>query len=240
MPSVDIGSAMGVRLSKRRSVSIGRWLVSSLLRHHKLKSYDDEKAAKMETVTRSPILNRHARRRRSVFLGMVILLSCMTFFGFDVVADVVSHGLGSTPYAAEELTHLIFEILAVLGLGYAVMTLRTYFRLLKADAESSKETIHMLRGNFDEVLRDKFEEWGLTAAERDVTLLIIRGLSVSDIAAARNTAQGTIKAQSTSIFRKIGVKSKNELMSAIIDEFLDTTTGLQNTHASKLGDGTVG
>ena len=81
----------------------------------------------------------------------------------------------------------------------------------------------MLRGNFDEVLRDKFKEWSLTAAERDVTLLIIRGLSVADIAAARNTAQGTIKAQSTSIFRKIGVGSKTELMSVIIDEFLDTS-----------------
>ena len=81
----------------------------------------------------------------------------------------------------------------------------------------------MLRGNFDEVLRDKFKEWSLTAAERDVTLLIIRGLSVADIAAARNTAQGTIKAQSTSIFRKIGVGFKTELMSVIIDEFLDTS-----------------
>ena len=79
----------------------------------------------------------------------------------------------------------------------------------------------MLRGNFDEVLRNKFEEWGLTAAERDVTLLIIRGLSIAEIAAARKTAHGTIKAQSTSIFRKIGVGSKNELMSTIIDEFLD-------------------
>jgi DNA-binding CsgD family transcriptional regulator len=166
---------------------------------------------------------RRAARRREVFLGMAVLLSCMAFFGFDVVADVAAHRLAGASFASVELVHLIFETVAVFGLGYAVITLRQYLRLLQGEAESSKETIHMLRGNFDEVLRDKFKEWSLTAAERDVTLLIIRGLSVADIAAARNTAQGTIKAQSTSIFRKIGVGSKTELMSVIIDEFLDTS-----------------
>lgn len=159
--------------------------------------------------------------RRAVFLGMAVLLLCMTFFSFDVVADFVEHRVEGTPYTAVELLHVVFETLAAIGLGYAAITLRAYLGLLQADAERSRETIHMLRGNFDEVLRDKFTDWELTTAERDVTLLIIRGLSVADIAAARNTAQGTIKAQSTSIFRKIGVRSKTELMSTIIDEFLD-------------------
>ncbi len=159
--------------------------------------------------------------RGTVFLGAAVLLACMAFFGFDVVVDIAEHSLGGTPYETRELVHLVFEMLAVIGLGYAASTLRTHLRFLQAEAERSKETIQMLRGNFDEVLRNKFEEWGLTAAERDVTLLIIRGLSIAEIAAARKTAHGTIKAQSTSIFRKIGVGSKNELMSTIIDEFLD-------------------
>lgn len=161
--------------------------------------------------------------QRAVFLGITVLLCCMAFFGFDVAADVAAHRLAGKSYVSGELVHLIFEILAVLGLGYAVMTLRKYLRLLHVEAETSRDTIHMLRGNFDEVLGDKFKEWSLTTAERDVTLLIIRGLSIADIATARNTAHGTIKAQSTSIFRKIGVGSKTQLMSVIIDEFLDTS-----------------
>ena len=175
----------------------------------------------MNTLHRPPISGRLASKRRVVVLNVSVLLSCMAFFGFDVVADVAAHGIAGVSYASAELIHLIFETMAVLGLGYAVIMLRQYLRLLHVEAEASKETIHMLRGNFDEVLHDKFKQWRLTAAERDVTLLIIRGLSVADIAAARKTAQGTIKAQSTSIFRKVGVGSKTELMSVIIDEFLD-------------------
>lgn len=177
----------------------------------------------MDMLSQPLVSGRRAMTKRAVFLGMAALLCCMAFFGFDVVADVTEHLLAGKSYASGELLHLIFEIMAVLGLGYAVITLRQYLRLLHVEAETNRDTIHMLRGNFDAVLRDKFKEWSLTAAERDVTLLIIRGLSVADIAAARNTAHGTIKAQSTSIFRKIGVGSKTELMSVIIDEFLDTS-----------------
>ena len=176
----------------------------------------------MKIIPKDQVSDHRPIRKGAVFLGMALLLACMAFFSFDVVADIVEHVLGNVPYNARELFHLIFEMLAVVGLGYALLTLRVYLRLIQSEAERSRETIHMLRGNFDEVLRDKFEDWGLTTAERDVTLLIIRGLSVADIAAARNTAPGTIKAQSTSIFRKIGVGSKTELMSTIIDEFLSS------------------
>lgn len=175
----------------------------------------------MKNNVATPTSDHSTKSRATIFLGMAVLLACIAFFGFDVVADIVGHSLRGAPYATEELVHLIFEMLAVAGLTYAATTLRAYLRLLHSEADRSREALHMLRGNFDEVLRDKFEKWGLTTAERDVTLLTIRGLSIADIAAARNTAQGTIKAQSTSIFRKIGVRSKTELMSVIIDEFLE-------------------
>lgn len=205
--------------------SIGLRLATGASRTNKLKSYGTSKAmTEMHVDHQSSRLNHRAMGRSGVVMGMAVLIACMAFFGFDVVADVFDHALGRTPYALGELVHLIFEILAVIGLSYAAATLRAYLRLLQTQAASSRDTIHMLRGNFDEVLRQKFEEWSLTSAERDVTLLIIRGLSVAEIAAARNTAQGTIKAQSTSIFRKIGVGSKGELMSLIIDEFLDLSS----------------
>lgn len=174
----------------------------------------------MEITPAEPTSFHQTIDRNAVFFGMVILLVCMAFFGFDVVADIVKHGLSRTHYTGEELVHLAFESVAVAGLGYAVITLRAYLRLLQFNEERNLKTIYMLRGNFDEVLHEKFEDWSLTEAERDVTLLIIRGLSIANIAETRNTAQGTIKAQSSSIFRKIGVGSKTELMSVIIDEFL--------------------
>lgn len=158
---------------------------------------------------------------RAVFTGMAVLILSMVFFSFDILADIFDHFALKKPYNAWELVHLIFEIVAVVGLGFGALTLRGRLVGLRSYAERAAETIEVMRGHFEEVLEMNFSKWGLTKAERDITLLIVRGLTVAQIAEARSTAQGTIKAQSTSIFRKIGVSSKTELLSLIIDEFID-------------------
>ncbi len=52
---------------------------------------------------------------------------------------------------------------------------------------------------------------GLTPAERQVVLLIARGLSNADIARRRGSAPRTIANQAASVFRKLGVGSRLEL-----------------------------
>ena len=83
------------------------------------------------------------------------------------------------------------------------------------------ESLRLLRGEMDHFVRNKFTHWGLSPAERDIAMYMLKGLSISEIATARATAEGTIKAQSSSIFRKTGVNSRTELMSLFMDEFLD-------------------
>ena len=169
----------------------------------------------------SNLANPNKNSLRAAFAGMTVLIVSMAFFLFDIVADISDHLAMHETYGVGELIHLIFELVAVIGLGFGALTLRNQLALLHSDAERSAETIHVMRGHFEEVLELNFSRWGLTQAERDITLLIVRGLTVAEIAEARSTAQGTIKAQSSSIFRKIGVSSKTELMSLIIDEFID-------------------
>ncbi|WPZ37026.1 LuxR C-terminal-related transcriptional regulator [Thalassobaculum sp. OXR-137] len=159
-----------------------------------------------------------------VSAGSLLLAACMAFFAGDVIWDVAEHLRDGVGYGAEESVHLLFETLAVLGLGYGAWLLRGYVALLRRQSAASAQTIASLRGSFELVLVQKFDDWKLTAAERDVTLLIIKGLSVAEIAQARQTAPGTVKAQSSSIFRKIGVSSRTDLMSHVLEEFIDASS----------------
>jgi DNA-binding NarL/FixJ family response regulator len=60
----------------------------------------------------------------------------------------------------------------------------------------------------------------LTAAERDVALLSIKGISNTDIAEMRNTRAGTIQAQHAAIYRKAGVSSRAELISVVFEDLI--------------------
>jgi DNA-binding CsgD family transcriptional regulator len=74
---------------------------------------------------------------------------------------------------------------------------------------------------FAELLDERFAEWGLTPAERDVAWFTIKGLSLAEIARLRQTSEGTVKAQSNAIYRKSGVSGRTQLLSLFIEDLMD-------------------
>ena len=69
-------------------------------------------------------------------------------------------------------------------------------------------------------IQDKSEELiqksGLTHRESEIFHLIAKGLSNRDIAEATGTSERTVKAHISSIFRKLEVSSRAELLSKLI------------------------
>lgn len=55
----------------------------------------------------------------------------------------------------------------------------------------------------------------LSAAEREVALLALQGLSTQDIAERRSTSSRTVANQLASIFRKLGVSGRGQLAAAL-------------------------
>lgn len=146
------------------------------------------------------------------------------FFILDVIADLAAHIQDNASYSADELMHLIIEVIAVLGLILGVFLALVHIRLISKTAEQQKRTLTMFRGEFDEIALAQFQKWALSEAERDVALMTLRGLALAEIASARNTSVGTIKAQTNAIFRKSGLGSRTEFLSYFLDEFLDHGT----------------
>jgi DNA-binding CsgD family transcriptional regulator len=60
-------------------------------------------------------------------------------------------------------------------------------------------------------IEHQMKKWNLTEAERDVTLLLLRGLSHKEIAAARRTSEGTVRQQALAIYRKSGLGGRSGL-----------------------------
>ena len=73
---------------------------------------------------------------------------------------------------------------------------------------------------FINLLNARFGEWGLTAAERDIALFAIKGRTVQDIARLRQTSKGTVKAQTTAIYRKADVPRLPPLLSLFIKDLM--------------------
>ena len=157
--------------------------------------------------------------KRRVLLGLVVALQaiCAGIFVWEIMASVF--GLTAQPIA----WHLyeLIEIGAAVGLtlGVAVGGYALRFAFLRT--ERAERALRAASGAFMELLEERFAEWGLTPAERDVALFAIKGMSTQEIASLRNTSEGTVKAQTAAIYRKARVNGRPQLLSLFIEDLVE-------------------
>lgn len=109
-----------------------------------------------------------------------------------------------------------FVILLALIVSTIVVAIDTY-RLRKYQKTLEYKISHASSA-FGEMLNAHFEDWQFSEAEREVTRLILKGCSIAEIAEIRDAKQGTIKAQTNSIYKKSGYAGKAQLLSAFLEE----------------------
>jgi len=167
-------------------------------------------------LTRARAAARGRWSREAMALGGLIVVQAATalFFLIDNITDLASEAPGDLP-------HNLAEGVAVIVLTIGVVFLsREVRRMLKRHAHVERQ-LQAARGAFNEIMERHFEEWGLTPSERDVALLSIKGLPIADIASARNTREGTVKAQLNAIYTKAGVANRTQLVGVFIDEIVE-------------------
>lgn len=151
-----------------------------------------------------------------IVLLFVAQAFCAFFFVGDIIASILGLPIGPMPWEIRELLEVGAALGLILGMVLAGLTLR---RAMKA-RHSAEERLRRASGAFADLLEERFAEWGLTAAERDVALFAIKGLSTADIARVRATSEGTVKAQTNAIYRKAGVTGRPQLLSLFIEDLM--------------------
>lgn len=64
------------------------------------------------------------------------------------------------------------------------------------------------------------DRWGLTDAERAIALLLLKGLSMREIAEARGTSERTVRQQALAVYRKAGLEGRAELAAFFLEDLL--------------------
>ena len=76
-----------------------------------------------------------------------------------------------------------------------------------------------LRG-LGEAIDAQFDRWGLTPAEREVALLILKGLSHKEIAAVRESSERTARQQARAIYAKANLSGRAALSAFFLEDLL--------------------
>ncbi len=166
--------------------------------------------------------------RRSHLIVLGALLSILLLICWDLVTDYAE---GVSPaHVALELAVLIIACGAAALLLRLLQRERQSSRLLEADLETARrdsaqwrQQTRRLVAGLGAAIAGRFREWGLSEAESEVGLLILKGLSLKEIANLRHTSERTVREQARAVYRKAGISGRAGLSAYFLEDLLPAT-----------------
>jgi DNA-binding CsgD family transcriptional regulator len=145
-------------------------------------------------------------------LSLAVLVIAAIFFSRDLYVD---YFVEDTAFSHIGVEAGVF-IAVLLALGAEA------FRVIKllTSESTNQEVITRLRKHLSEILNEEFERWHLSKAETEIALLLVKGLSMREIASLRNVKEKSIRQQATGIYTKANVSSRYELTAHFIEDLL--------------------
>ncbi len=156
-----------------------------------------------------------SNRKALAIAGLVGLQAIAAiYFVIDTLDDAAAEGVAAGS---------IMEFLVAFALLAGVVISAAHTRRLLAEARRRDQALSVARGALGDLVQLRFLEWNLSSAEQEVALFALKGCSVTEIAALRRAANGTVRSQLSQIYAKAGVTSQAMLVSLFFEDLLEGT-----------------
>lgn len=155
----------------------------------------------------------------------VLSTGIAAMIAFDMVADYRSgtkpvHVLLEGVAVALALAGLVIMSLQFRAIHFQAKQLSRDLETARREAQRFREEAHDALRGLGEAIAHQFTRWTLSPAEREVGLLLLKGLSHKEIAEVRSTSENTIRQQALAVYRKSGLRSRAELSAFFLEDLL--------------------
>jgi len=172
------------------------------------------------------IFSEESNNQRLVKIGMVLYGVIFALIALDILSD---YGDGI------EWSHLLVELLvlmiAVVGLSLfwlkryqstqsTLHTLQTDLVAANKEAQLWRDESRDLIAGLGAEIQKQFLRWGLSNAEAEVGLLLLKGFSHQEIANIRSASERTVREQARALYRKAGVSGRSSLSAFFLEDLL--------------------
>lgn len=91
---------------------------------------------------------------------------------------------------------------------------------LEAELRRWRSSIEPYARSIQKEVDRQFEAWGLTPAEKETAFLLLKGLSLKEIAEVRAVSEKTVKQHNQAIYQKSRLKGRAELSAFFLEDLL--------------------
>ncbi|MFO0614265.1 MAG: helix-turn-helix transcriptional regulator [Polyangiaceae bacterium] len=94
----------------------------------------------------------------------------------------------------------------------------------EAEAAQWRSEARELIAGLGEAFDRQFERWALSPAEKEVALLLLKGLSHKEIADARSITEATARQQARAVYKKAGLTGRHDLAAFFLEDLMVPVT----------------
>lgn len=160
---------------------------------------------------------------------------------FALVALLAALDLASDLGEGTTLGHVLAEggvfLVGIVGAGLVAQRMRDLIRrertareeadalavrleVSAAEAAQWRTEARELIAGLGEAFDRQFERWGLSPAEKEVALLLLKGLSHKEIADARSITEATARQQARAVYKKAGLTGRHDLAAFFLEDLM--------------------
>jgi DNA-binding CsgD family transcriptional regulator len=93
-------------------------------------------------------------------------------------------------------------------------------RATEAEAARWRQEARDLLHGLGAALDRQFERWALSPAEKEVALLLLKGLSHKELAEVRSITEATARQQARAVYKKAGLSGRHDLAAFFLEDLL--------------------
>ena len=164
----------------------------------------------------------HNSGYQTIFMvGFLLLVAVAS--GLDLFWDL---SLGfSAIHLLQELMLLLMALAGLIWMAIRFTKNQKEVQRLQEELESSRmlasqqsEAMKDAKRRMADVIHDQFQSWQLTSSEKEVGLLMLKGLTFREAAVVRSVAEKTIRQQASSIYEKSGLSGRHEFAGWFLED----------------------
>ena len=99
--------------------------------------------------------------------------------------------------------------------------------LARAQGQRWRAEARTYLNGLGDAIESQFSRWNLTEAEREVALLLLKGLSLKEVATVRAVSERTVREQARSVYSKSGLTGRAALSAFFLEDLLAPIEGLE-------------
>lgn len=143
----------------------------------------------------------------------------------DLVLDRPTNWLSFHPIFETVLIAGALLMATTLWLGWwraerSVTELRHSLEARQAERDAWRESARVALEGLGEAVNGQFSRWGLTPAEREVVLLLLKGYSHKQVAQATGRNERTARQHASSVYQKAGLAGRAELAAFFFEDLM--------------------